>query len=77
MGMPGNGKVLVQLVVGGRDAAPAGHGHSGAHLHGLVKGGAVKQPVDKGDKGAVGRGVIHRAGDDQAVGLPRTWGQSR
>ena len=65
---PGDGEVLVQLVEGGRQAAPAGHHHTGAHLHGLVEVGAVEQPVQEGDEGAVGRGVVDRRGDHKPVG---------
>lgn len=55
-------------------AAPAGHHHTGPHLHALVKGRAVKQAVQKGDQRAVGRGVIDRACHHQSIRLPQLGG---
>src|SRR5699024_5365288 len=74
-GHAGDSEVLVQLVVVSGDAAPASHGYSSAHFHGLVKEGAVKQPVDERDKPAVGGGKVHRAGNHQAVGCLKLGGR--
>ena len=74
-GHVGDGEKLVQLVKGGRAAAPAGAHHAGPNLHGLFKLGAVEQPVQHGDEGGVGGGIVHGACHHQAVGLFKLGGQ--
>ena len=72
---PGDGEILVQLIKGGGAAAPPGAGYAGTNLHGLIKGCAVKQPVQTGDQRGIGGGVIHRTGNHQTVGLLKLGGQ--
>ena len=66
-GHAGDAEELVQLAVGSGEPAPAGGGHGGSHLHGLVEVGAVKEPGQKSHQGGVGRGVVHRGAHYQAV----------
>lgn len=47
-------KVFVQLIKGCGASASSGDGDAGADLHRLVKGGAVKQPVQTSDQRGVG-----------------------
>ena len=68
-GHPGDGEEFVQLIKGGRAAAPAGADHTGSHLHGLIETSAVKQSVKQGYQRGVGGSVVHRRSHHQAVGL--------
>ena len=70
-GHSADGEILVQLVKGGRAAAPAGNHHGRADLHPLVKAGAVEQPIQKRHQRGVGRGIIDRAGGNQTVSFPK------
>ena len=66
-GHTADGEVLIELVKRCRATAAARDRYRRADLHALVKAGAVKQTVKQGNQRAVGRGVIHGAGDDHAV----------
>lgn len=63
--------ILVDAVEGGGRARAPRRDHGRAHLHRLVEraGGAVKQPVQEREQLPVGARIIHRAADDDAVGL--------
>src|SRR5699024_9637561 len=62
-----DGKILVQLIKGGRQPASSGGHHTGSHFHGLIKGGAEKQPVQERNQSAVGRCVINGTSDHQPI----------
>ena len=66
-GHTGNGKVFVDVVKGRGAARPAAGNHRRAHLHALIEGRGVKQPVGAGQQGAVGVGVVYRAAQHEAV----------
>ena len=66
-GHTGNGKILIQLVKGGAASAPSGTDHAGPHLHGQILVAAIEQAVQEGNQGAVGGGIVNRAGYDHTV----------
>ena len=69
MGMPEMPKKLIQFIISGGDTAPPYYGHSCAHLHALVKMGAVKQPGQIRNQGGVGRGIVDGGAHHQPIGL--------